>query len=423
MRILHIISNMKPSSGGPQEAVRMMLRSAPAGSASEVVTLDDPTADFLRNEPFTIHALGKWYRLTPWLRANYSRFDGVVLHGMWETLSLSVLQAIAGQTPYVVYAHGMLDPYFKRAFPMKHLKKWLYWLPVQYWVMRRARRVVFTTDAERDLAAQSFWLHRWSAAVIALGADAPPANLERCKEAFYHLCPALVGPTTDLSFRPAHRSSIAMRSGETPVFAVARAEGASSPQTPTVSDRPHYLLFLGRIDRKKGCDLLLKSFIGLSKNDPSLHLVMAGPNSTGLRTELEALATRASINHRIHWPGMLQGHTKWGALAAADVFILPSHQENFGIAIVEALACGTPVLLTHPINIAADLAADGSALVEDDTLAGVTRLLTRWLALTPAERAVMRECATASVAARYDMRKNTQALFDLFTPSHTEHSA
>ena len=96
----------------------MMLRSTPDDCASEVVTLDDPAAPFLSTEPFTIHALGSWKNLVPWLRENRSRIDGVVLHGMWESLSLAVLRSIAGHVPYVVYPHGMLDPYFKRAFPL-----------------------------------------------------------------------------------------------------------------------------------------------------------------------------------------------------------------------------------------------------------------------------------------------------------------
>ncbi len=370
MRILHIISNMKPSSGGPQQAVRMLLRFAPAGSDSEVVTLDDPSADFLHNEPFTIHAIGHRSRLTPWLRANRDRFDGVVIHGLWEPLHLSVLLAIARHTPYVVYAHGMLDPYFKRAFPLKHLKKWLYWLPVQYWVLRRAHSVVFTTAAERELAARSFWLHRWNAAVIGLGADTPPSDLAHCREIFLEKGPGL--------------------------------------------RNKQFLLFLGRIDPKKGCDLLQNAFAKLAHFHPNLHLVIAGPDPLDWKATLEVEYFDFYAEGRVWWPGMLTGAAKWGALALADAFILPSHQENFGIAIVEALACGTPALLTHPINIAAELAADGSALVEDDTLDGVTRLLSRWLALTPAERTAMRAQAPRSVAARYDMRKNTQALFDLF---------
>lgn len=381
MHILHIISRMDPAGGGPQEVVRMLMRYAPEGYTNEVVTLDDPSAPFLQAMPFPVHALGgpkrSFYspRLEPWLRANRDRFDGVMLHGLWEYTSVAVLRAVAGHVPYVVFPHGMLDPYFKRVSPLKHMKKWVYWLAVQYWTLRRAHRVLFTTAAERDLAAQSFWLHRWKAMVVALGAESPPADLNACADAFFASCPAVRGK--------------------------------------------RYLLFLGRIDPKKGCDVLLEAFRSAATTDAELHVVMAGPDPDGWGIDLRQRATKTTFADRIHWPEMLTGNAKWGAFAASEAFILPSHQENFGIAVVEALACGKPVLITHPVNISADLANDGCALVEDDTLQGTRQLLTRWLALSPEQRAKMGERARKSFTTRYDMRMNTRAILKCFEAADT----
>jgi len=109
-------------------------------------------------------------------------------------------------------------------------------------------------------------------------------------------------------------------------------------------------------------------------------LVLAGPASGSYATELQHLAERLGISSSLHCTGMLQGDQKWGAFQSADAFVLPSHQENFGIAVAEALSCFTPVLLTHPVNIA----AAGAGLVEHDTVAGITTLVCRWLALDPA---------------------------------------
>jgi glycosyltransferase involved in cell wall biosynthesis len=264
----------------------------------------------------------------------------------------------------------MLDPYFKRAFPFKHLKKWLYWLPAEYWVLRRARRVLFTTAAERDLATQSFWLHRWTPMVVPLGSEPPPADTASLIDAFQAACPAVAGQ--------------------------------------------RFLLFLGRINEKKGCDLLVHAFAELSAAHPDLHLVMAGPDPGGWRQRLEALAADCNCAHRIHWPGILLGDAKWGAFAACEAFVLPSHQENFGVAVVEALASGRPVLLTHPVNISQDLAADGCALVEPDTQEGITNLITRWLALALQQRAEMATRARDTFARRYDMRQNAEAILRVF---------
>ena len=145
MRILHIIATLNPAAGGPVESVRVLLSYGPIGYMGEVVTLDDPSAPFLKDVGFPVHALGPTRtvygfntKLLPWLKANRDRFDGVVVNGLWQYCGLAAWLALAGNTPYVVFTHGMLDPYFKHAFPMKHVKKWLYWVPVEYRVLRDA---------------------------------------------------------------------------------------------------------------------------------------------------------------------------------------------------------------------------------------------------------------------------------------------
>jgi glycosyltransferase involved in cell wall biosynthesis len=377
LRILHIVGSISPAAGGPTEAIRMLIGYAPANIESEVVTLDDPAAPFLAELPFPVHALGsarkRWYspRLLPWLVANRTRFDGVIVHGLWEYTGLAARRAFAGHVPYVVFTHGMLDPWFKRTFPHKHRKKWLYWLLSEYWVLRSAFRVLFTTDLERELARQSFWLSRWQPMVVPLGSEPPPADTARLLAAFAERCPEAAGR--------------------------------------------RFLLYLGRIDRKKGCDLLLRAFAQTAASQPDLHLVMAGPDPSGWGTDLQAIAEAADAGDRVHWPGMLRGDAKWGAFAASEAFILPSHQENFGIAVVEALASCRPVLVSDQINIAPDVAADGSGLMERDTLDGTLRLLERWNDLSPAEREAMRRNALNTFRTRYNMRENTARILNVFT--------
>ena len=144
------------------------------------------------------------------------------------------------------------------------------------------------------------------------------------------------------------------------------------------------MLFLGRIHRKKGCDLLIDSFIKLASLDPGLHLVMAGPDQQNWSADLQAQVAAAGLTPRVHWPGMLHGDVKWGALCAAECFILPSHQENFGIAVAEALACSRPVLLADKVNIAPEIAADGAGLMQPDTPEGTDTLLRTWIDMSPA---------------------------------------
>jgi glycosyltransferase involved in cell wall biosynthesis len=375
MRILHVIASLDPEFGGPAEAVRALVEHAPEECACEVVSVDDPQAGFLRGLGFTVHALGPrrsayaYSRaLMPWLRANRERFDGVVVHGMWQYCGVAVWRAMGGRVPYVVFPHGMLDPYFKRAFPGKHRKKWAYWLAAEYWVLRGARRVAFTCEAERALAEQSFWLHRWRAWVAPFGTVPPEGDAVAQREAFFAACPAARGR--------------------------------------------RFLLFLGRIDAKKGCDLLVDAYARASLRDPRLDLVMAGPDAQGWREPLEQAARAAGVVEQVHWPGMLRGDAKWGAFRAAEAFVLPSHQENFGIAVAEALACGRAVLLSDKVNIAAEIAADGAGLVEPDTAEGTQRLLERWIAMPVEEREAMGVRAGECFARRYDMRVGAKAIVE-----------
>ena len=111
---------------------------------------------------------------------------------------------------------------------------------------------------------------------------------------------------------------------------------------------------------------------------------------------------------------MLIGDAKWGAFYASEAFILPSHQENFGIAVAEALACGKPVLLADKVNIAEDIAEDGAGLMELYTAEGTLRLLQRWIGMTVSERQRMAELAYQCFQHRYDMRENAKAIIRLF---------
>ncbi len=383
-RILHIIGTLDPAAGGPSESVRVLLSFGPIGYTGEVVTLDDPAEAFLKDIPFPVHALGPsrtTYGFNPalyrWLRDNRDRFDGVVVNGLWVWCGLAAFLALYGRKPYVVFTHGMLDPYFKRAFPRKHAKKWIYWLLAEYWILRGAYRVLFTTAEESRLAEQSFWLHSWKGVVVPYGARRPPKDAATLLHAFNDYLPDLVGK--------------------------------------------RLMLFLGRIHHKKGCDMLIRAFIRYASRDPELHLVMAGPDQTGWTAELARLAVDAGLADRVHWPGMLKGDVKWGAFYASEVFVLPSHQENFGIAVAEALGCGCPVLLADKVNIAPEIAHDGAGLMESDTQAGTDALIRRWIETGPEARRAMRAQALLTFETRYDMRKNAVTIIQLFDTEQREH--
>jgi glycosyltransferase involved in cell wall biosynthesis len=218
--------------------------------------------------------------------------------------------------------------------------------------------VLFTTEQERLLARRSFWLYRARERVAPFGIAPPPADEALQRQAFAAAFPQLVGKPL--------------------------------------------LLSLARLHEKKGLDQLISALATVAHRHPTLQLMLAGPDG-GCLAALRQQAAGLGLADRVHFPGLLQGKLKWGALRHCSLFCLPSHQENFGIAVVEALSCSTPVLLTHPVNIAADIAAAGAGLVEHDTVAGITTLLRRWLALDLAARATMATEARRCFLERYEI--------------------
>jgi glycosyltransferase involved in cell wall biosynthesis len=317
--------------------------------------------------PFlTVHALGPTVfgkygftrRLTPWLIEHLPEYQCVIINGLWQFHGLAVHKAaLRVGHPYFVFPHGMLDPWFKHAYPAKHLKKWLYWPWGEYRVLRDATAVLFTCEEERLLAAKSFWLYSATEKVVPYGIAAPPSDAEALRAVFFAAHPQLRGK--------------------------------------------RLLLFIGRIHVKKGCDLLIEAFARHAAADPNLHLVIAGPDQTGWKSRLEALAATRGIAERICWPGMLRGDLKWGAFYAAEAMCLPSHQENFGIVVAEALGCGLPVLISNKVNIWREIVEAGGGLVAPDTIEGTDEMLGRWLALDATARAQISKAGRALFERRY----------------------
>lgn len=197
-----------------------------------------------------------------------------------------------------------------------------------------------------------------------------------------------------------------------PPQGVEQQKAAFRSLLPQVERRP-FLLFLSRIDSKKGCDLLVKAFAQVAPAHPDLLLVMAGPDGAGWRPELEAMASQLGVADRIVWPGMVTGDAKWGAFRLAQAFVLPSHQENFGIAVAESLACGTPVLISNKVNIWREIEAGGAGLVGEDDLAGTIATLEAFLRLTPQACEEMRTHAEQVFLEHFDLSLWGMELIDI----------
>ena len=371
-RILHIISSVDPQGGGPIEGINQIATALrPLGHEIEIASCDAPDASFLAGFPLVVNALGPGrgkYRYTPklvpWLIEHGREFDWIVANGIWQYSSFATRVAMRKLgKPYVVFTHGMLDPWFKQAYPLKHLKKLIYWPWGEYRVLRDAAAVMFTCEEERNLARKSFRMYRANERVIHYGTAGPSGDRETQLSSFFKNFPDLNGK--------------------------------------------RILLYLSRIHPKKGCDLLIQAFAAVG--DPAWRLVMAGPDQVGWRSELQSLASSLGIADRIVWPGMLAGDMKWGAFHACEAFVLPSHQENFGIVVAEALACGKPVLISNKVNIWREIEQDRAGLVAQDTLAGTQSLLERWASMPAVDQAALTARARPCFMDRFEIGQAAQS--------------
>lgn len=369
------MASANPATGGPVEGLKQLNAVISSqGHEVEVVSLDDPESDWIKTFPLKLHALGPGkgsYQycadLIPWLESNKDRFDNVIVNGIWQYNSYAVWKVLrTSSVPYFVFTHGMLDPWFNKTYPLKHLKKLLYWPWGMYGVLRDAKAVLFTSEDEKLLARQSFWPYKVNEVVVKYGTPGPSGDLEPMKQLFLSKFPELVGKRV--------------------------------------------MLYLSRIHEKKGCDLLVRSFGKFAQKDDNLRLVMAGPDKTNMVPQLQALASEIGVADKILWPGMLQGEMKWGAYSASEVFVLPSHQENFGIVVAEALACETPVLISNKINIWREIESDGGGCVEDDTQDGTDKNLERWLNFSEKERGEMSRNARVCFEQNFEIKAAAESL-------------
>jgi glycosyltransferase involved in cell wall biosynthesis len=369
MRILHVIADLAQERGGPAEACIHMARGL-AERGHEVRVLATDRGMRRGQAPWWAESLGgvrldidlfplqfpaffaTSLPLGRAIEAAVRTADVVHLHSLYL-----FHDAVTGRycrkfgVPYIVRPHGTLDPYIWRRHRMrKRIVEFLF----QDRVLQGAAAIHYTTEEEMRLAA----LHARNAKgfVVPIGLD------------FAAFAP-----------RPSDRFRARWKE---------------------VGNR-RILLFLGRLHPKKGLDVLAEAFAAMATARDDVHLVVAGPDD-GAREPTEAALRRLGVRDRTTFTGMLRGEDKLDAFYAADVFLLPSYSENFGIAVVEAMACGVPVVVSDQVNLWREVVGAGAAVpCEAPAVAtAATKLLD-----DPAARVEAGRRGAAFARDRYDRRR------------------
>lgn len=380
MRILHVIGDLAPESGGPAKACVEMARAVTRLGHEVAIATTDFSPAVGRAEPriapepglglqvFPLSSPRRWlasWRLRRALPELLRAADVAHIH------SLYLFHSWAAGTccrrlgvPYIVRPHGTLDPVIRRR------RRW----------RKRIMELWFQDRLLRDAAA----IHYTSAEEM------------RLAEPFAHGAPGVVVPLgLDLA-----------------EYSAPPPAGAFRRQHPEIGQRP-ILLFLGRLNFKKGLDVLIEAVARVAAAGIDAHLVIAGPDG-GMETAARGWVSRAGLEARTTFTGMLTGADKLAAFAAAALFVLPSSSENFGIAVIEAMACGTPVLVSGRVNIWREIVADGAGLAEPPNAESFAAAMTGLLQDEP-RRLAMGRAALASVARRYQWSAIAADLERLYT--------
>ncbi|MBC8107688.1 MAG: glycosyltransferase [Anaerolineae bacterium] len=344
MHILHVNSGVDPRQGGPTTAMLAMIHAQiDAGLKITVAStfghdFESAAAEQMKRIGADVHLIGPstnllaWHRdIKPTLRRLIAECDVVHIHGVWEEIQHQAARIAHAQgKPYIFTPHGMLDPW---SLSQSRLKKQIYLALRLNRDLDQAAAIHFTDETERDLVA-----------TLSIKA---PAIVERL--------------IIDLSdFQPL------------PPRGLFRAKFAQQ-----LGDR-RFVLFMSRIHHKKGLDLLVPAF-AKSASQHDAMLVIAGPDIDEYQSRVQELARDSGIADRVLFPGMIYGKDRAAAMVDAELFALTSYQENFGVVVIEALAAGTPVIISDQVAIHRQITRANVGAVVPTNIDHVTETLTRWL--------------------------------------------
>ena len=330
MRVVHVIATLSATYGGPPKACLETAQAVAAlGHDVSILTtdlgfpgrlavpLDQPVGHggvaVHYHRGIRPHFWGTSPTLARTLRKAIPQTDVVHLHSLYYHHTMATVRLCRRfGVPYVLQPHGALDSWHVRR---KRLRKRLAGIWFQDAAFRRAGAVQLTTEEEMRMARPHIFGTR--AVMVPLGLDLEEYAL----------------PSRG-RFRAVH---------------------------PQIGDRP-VVVFLGRLTEKKGLDITIRAFADVIGGGRDAHLVIAGPDD-GMRARTEAWIDAHGLRDRATLTGMVTGADKLALLADADLFVLPSWAESFGIAVIEAMACGLPVAISDRVGVARAVEAAGAGWV------------------------------------------------------------
>ncbi|HUN21917.1 MAG TPA: glycosyltransferase [Anaerolineales bacterium] len=321
---------MSPLHGGPTVALQTMSQAlSDAGIHVDICTtnisrksaldvpLYQPVQQFGGSTwyfPVTFHPYSISFSLAKWLNANIQNYSIVHLHGIFTfPTDYAAWLAKRKNIPYIIRPLGILNQYGVQK-RKKQLKK--LWLRLLTPTLQGAKAIHFTSTAEKTEAQEV--IQNINGVILPLGINMAEFEQLPTKQAFLE-------------------------------------------QYPQLSEQK-ILLFLSRIDPKKGLEMLLPAFKNCCQLHQNLHLIIAGSGEPTYERSIKNLVSQLDIEHSITFTGHVSGNQKLLLFAGADLFVLPSYSENFGVSVIEAMAAGLPVLISKNVAISNEITSASAGL-------------------------------------------------------------
>jgi len=345
MRVLHIIPSMAPSYGGPATALPGIAKGLlDAGVSVDVATIINPgeQADPAQAVSDEAHGFRRFvfarttrpYRISlplgRWLDERVREYALVHVHAVFTYSSRAGCRsAFSNAVPYIVRPLGILNRWGMEQ--RRPLAKKFFFKFIEKPLLDAAAGMHYTSETEAEEAARLSI--RAPARIVPLGIDLGPFERLPGREIF-----------VSRFFPDSH---------------------AGGP----------VILFLSRLDPKKGIDLLLDAFQSMLSSHPRARLVIAGDGDAAFVRSLKERAAQLGLGGSVVWPGFLAGEMKLAALAAADVFCLPSHSENFGMALLEAMAAGKACVSSDQVALGVEAARSSAVKLVTRDAASIAKAL------------------------------------------------
>ena len=344
IRIVNIISTLNPIYGGPAATYIQTCKSlSKNGFDVTVLTYDKKNFFNNKNDNFktiNLNANPKGYnfslKLIKWIKANKYNYDYFLFNGIWDFGIL--LAKIFLKDKYFVFIHGGLDPYFGTEF-LKRIKKNLYWKITGKNNLLSSKGVLVSGNNEFKMLKKTY-VNTSGIKVYDVGYSFYQINKPKkidYKNILYKYFPIL------------HKKK--------------------------------FILFIGRIHNKKGCDILLQSILKIKKLK-KYYFLIAGFNFNNNKYEnyiLDTVKKNKKLKDIVIISKFLQGNIKDSVIKLADATILPSRGENFGVSVIESMALSTIPLITNKVGVHHEITKYKAGLVYRDNVESISNMILKFI--------------------------------------------